>query len=155
MKLSNNSYSKIKAKYDELESQVKELDAYNKELFIAEQEQYEKVKELKKEQRILMKGTEVLGIESQQNKEIVEKIRDYISKNQQYESDRRDFGDVLNELKPLTLQKESNPTKENPIIVHLDGFSYNYKFMDEGKLYEFVYDGTKMAIKKDGENMVV
>ncbi len=44
-------------------------------------------------------------------------------------------------------------TPIRPIIVYGDCFTYNYKYMREGVMYNFVYLDTRMAIKKEGKNM--
>jgi len=47
------------------------------------------------------------------------------------------------------------PNPIRPIIVNPDGFTYHYKYMREGLMYEFIYKDTKMALKKEGKNIRV
>lgn len=50
---------------------------------------------------------------------------------------------------------EYDPTPIRPIIVYGDGFTYNHKYLREGLLYDFIYDGTRMALKVEGKNVRV
>ena len=50
---------------------------------------------------------------------------------------------------------DHTPTPIRPIIVYEDGFTYNYKYLREGMMYDFVYDGTRMALRKEGKNIRV
>jgi hypothetical protein len=45
--------------------------------------------------------------------------------------------------------------KVNPVKTHFDGFSVDEKLMEKGIKYEFIYDGTKMAVELVNEGLKV
>jgi hypothetical protein len=51
------------------------------------------------------------------------------------------------------LTDDYEPTPIRPVIVNPDGVTYHHKYMKEGITYEFVYNDTRMALKKEGKNI--
>jgi len=52
----------------------------------------------------------------------------------------------------MTIQSKGNEPQVT-INEKEDSFTYNTNLMVEGMMYDFIYKGTKMSVKKEGKNV--